>query len=73
MKTPPTINITALCLAQALRYAKAATAVRGAAYKLEVPISPGQLPFVGAATAKQLDEILTTGSCPALDCFRSGG
>lgn len=57
---------------QAIRYSKAATAVRGASYKLEAPIAPGQLPFVGSTTAAQIDDILRMGSCQALDHFRFG-
>ncbi|GAB4823868.1 hypothetical protein N2152v2_010914 [Parachlorella kessleri] len=55
---------------RSLRYARAASVVRGCAYKLEPPVHPGQLPFVGDATARQIDDILATGTCQTLDLFR---
>lgn len=55
---------------QIVRYAKAATAVQGCSYKLEGRVRPGQLPFVGPATAEQISDIIRTGTCDALVKFR---
>jgi hypothetical protein len=55
---------------QELRYSRAASVVRGCAYTLQPGVIAGQLPFVGDATARQIDDILTTGSCQSLDLFR---
>ncbi|KAL6778106.1 hypothetical protein ACKKBG_A16945 [Auxenochlorella protothecoides x Auxenochlorella symbiontica] len=54
-----------------VRYAKAATAVQGCSYKLEGRVRPGQLPFVGPATAEQISDIIRTGTCDALVKFRA--
>ncbi len=55
---------------QSLKYARAAAVVRGCSYKLEPGLQAGQLPFVGAAIAQQMNEILETGTCSALEGFR---
>ncbi|KAI3428493.1 hypothetical protein D9Q98_007318 [Chlorella vulgaris] len=55
---------------QALRYSRAAAAVRACAYELRPNVEAGDLPFVGAVTARQINDIMDTGSCAALDCFR---
>lgn len=57
---------------QVLRYSRAASTVRACSYTLRAPVDPKELPFVGAVTAEQINEILSTGSCPTLDRFRLG-
>ena len=54
-----------------LRYSRAATVVRGCAYQLKVPVTASQLPFVGDSTAQQINQILLTGTCDALEDFRA--
>lgn len=56
---------------QALRYSRAASIVRGCAYQLTPNVQPGQLPFIGPATAAQINSILITGTCDELEGFRS--
>ena len=59
-------------LAQPLRYAQAASAVRACAYKLEAPVAAGELPFVASKGARQINDILATGTCEELENFRWG-
>lgn len=55
---------------QALGYSRAAAAVRGCAYRLVPRVKPGELPFVGGATARQITQLLQTGTCSSLEAFR---
>jgi DNA polymerase/3'-5' exonuclease PolX len=45
--------------------------VRGCGYPLSPNVRPGQLPFIGPATANQINSILITGTCDELEGFRS--
>jgi DNA polymerase/3'-5' exonuclease PolX len=55
---------------QALTYSQAAAAVRGCSYRVQPPVEAGQLPFGGAATARKINDILSTGTCRELEQFR---
>lgn len=56
---------------RALRYARAASVVRGCAYRLKPDLTGGELPFVGPATAVQINAIIATGTCDTLEAFRT--
>lgn len=55
-----------------LHYARAAAVVRGSAYRVGL-LDPegGELPFIGRGIAKQVNEIILTGSCDELNRFRT--
>lgn len=55
---------------RALRYARAASVVRGCAYKVQPDLKGGELPFIGKATAHQINDIIQNGSCATLEAFR---
>lgn len=55
---------------RALRYAHAAAVVRGCAYTVRGNLKGGELPFVGPATSKQINEICARGTCDTLEAFR---
>lgn len=56
---------------QALRYARAAAAVRACQYKIDTNITEDDMPFVAEASCLQIRQILTTGTCDQLTQFRS--
>ncbi|KAL4439228.1 hypothetical protein ABPG77_004130 [Micractinium sp. CCAP 211/92] len=56
---------------RALRYSRVAAVVRACSYRLRPDLQAGDLPFVGAATAVQLNDIIETGTCAALERFRA--
>ncbi|KAL4428436.1 hypothetical protein ABPG75_002525 [Micractinium tetrahymenae] len=55
---------------RALRYSRAAAVVRACSYRLRPDLRAGDLPFIGEATADQINDIIETGTCAALDRFR---
>ena len=62
-------QLTPHCL-QALSYARVASIVRGCAYSIMPDVHPGDLPFVGAAQARKIRDILRMGTTPALEAHR---
>ncbi|PRW44242.1 DNA polymerase lambda [Chlorella sorokiniana] len=56
---------------RSMRYAKAAAIVRASAVRVTPDIRGGDLPFIGDVTAQQIGDIIRTGTCAALDCFRA--
>jgi hypothetical protein len=53
-----------------LAYAHAAAAVRTCAYRLTPPLLPGALPYLAGSIAGEVNELLLTGTCEKLECFR---
>lgn len=52
----------ALPPAQSLKYARAASVVRAAAFRITPTVRPGELPFCGTALAAQIADLAASGT-----------
>ena len=48
--------------AQSLKYARAASVVRAAAFRITPAVRPGELPFCGTALAAQIGDLAASGT-----------
>ena len=48
--------------AQSLKYARAASVVRAAAFRMTPAVRPGELPFCGTALAAQIADLAASGT-----------
>ena len=59
------VLVTCCPLLQALVYARAAAAVQACQFKIGADLRPGQIPYVGTATASKIREIVLS---PVNEC-----